>query len=590
MQLLYPNVSNDIFNQSRPIYSKETMSAPTRYGPHAIVKNSIIASGAFIEGEVINSVVGRKAHVKKNAKVYQSVLMNHAEIGENAQVDYSVLDKETVVVDDAKVIGSIDKLFVSEKRQIVTSEKDLSILQVSAEVAPYMKTGGLADMVGANAEVYPLLGKKSMVVMPLYPKIQENYHLLLKDVANKSITFGEETYKATLKSLSHNNAVYYFIETYQFFERERIYGYNDDDERFAFFSLAVVEFLEDFESYPDVIHVHDWHSALIPMIIIEKKIGIQTLLTIHNIQYQGVFSRRVLKDLHIQNEYSFIRPTQLNFLEAGIHLADKVSTVSETYKDELSYDYYSGNLVEAIQRRARDLYGILNGISDDIGPKDDLEIAQKYDLVNVFSAKKINKIDLQKRMGLIEDPNAFVIGMVTRIVELKGFDIIIPALNSILENDHIQFVILGTGEENYLNLLKDLKARFPNRVSINLTYDATNPNYIYAGSDLFLMPSRIEPCGLGQMIALKYGTIPLVRQTGGLNDTIDHYDMSSKRGTGFKFYNFDVRDLIFQINNAYGIYTNHINDWHQLIINAMNARFTIKDSAMKYSELYEMMV
>lgn len=590
MQLLYPNVSKEIFQKSRPIYSKETMSAPTRYGQDAKVKNSIIASGAFIEGEVFNSVIGRKAHIKKGAKVYHSVLMNHSVIGENAYVEYSVLDKETNVLPDSQVIGTVDQLFVSEKRQTVTSEKDLSILQVSAEVTPFMKTGGLADMVGANAEIYPSLGKKSMVVMPLYPQIQKNYELLLTDVTEKNIDFNGQSYKATLSRLNHHSTVYYFIETYQFFEREKIYGYEDDDERFAFFNLAVVEFLEDFESYPDLIHVHDWHSALIPLIAIEKKKDIQTLLTIHNIEYQGEFSNRILSALNIKNEYGFIGPSSINFLEIGIHLADKVSTVSETYKDELSYQYYSKNLVESIQRRSRDFYGILNGISDDIGPKDDLEIAQKYDLVNVFSAKKTNKLDLQKRMGIQVDSKAFVIGMVTRIVELKGFDIILPALYNVLENPQIQFVILGTGNEKYLQMLRDLKERFPNQVSVNLTYDATNPNYIYAGVDLFLMPSRIEPCGLGQMIALRYGSIPLVRQTGGLNDTVDHYDMSSKRGTGFKFYNFDVRDLIFQIHYAYDIYLNHPNDWRQLIINAMNARFTIKDSAIKYSALYEMMV
>ena len=591
MQLLYPDVSKDLFPLDCPIYSKETMSAPSRYGKDAVVKNSIIASGAVIEGEVVHSVIGRKVHVKKGAKVTQSVLMNHTVIGENARVKYSILDKETTVLDDAEVNGSIDQLFVSEKRQTVTSDKRLTILQVSAEVTPFMKTGGLADMVGANALEYPRLGNKSMVVMPLYPKIQENYELLLKKVASKSIVFGKETYKAVLKSVTQHNVVFYFIETYQFFEREKVYGYEDDDIRFAFFNLAVVEFLKDFESYPDVIHVHDWHSALIPLIIKEKSINIKTLLTIHNIEYQGEFTHRILDLLGINKGDGLFKPLTVNFLEVGIHLANKISTVSETYKDELAYEYYSKNLVEAIQRRSRDFYGILNGISDEIGPKEDLEIAQKYDLVNVFSAKKVNKKDLQSRMGINLDSKAFVIGMVTRIVELKGFDIILPALYEVLkDHPNIQFVILGTGDESYMAMLRDLKSTFPNQVAINLGYHSTNPSYIYAGADLFLMPSRIEPCGLGQMIALKYGTIPLVRQTGGLNDTIDYYDMSSKRGNGFKFYNFDVRDLVFQLNHAFDIYQHHPDDWHQIMINAMNTRLTIKDAAMKYSALYEMMV
>ncbi|QLY40027.1 glycosyltransferase [Hujiaoplasma nucleasis] len=590
MQLMNEQVRQEIFIKDWPIYSKETMSAPTRYGESAVVKNSIIASGAVIEGEVYHSVIGRKVHVRKNAKVYHSVLMNHADIGENAQVQYSILDKETKVIDHAKVLGTIDQLFVSEKKQIVTTEKGLTILQVSAEVQPFMKTGGLADVVGANAEAYSSLGKKSLVIMPMYPKIFENYELLLKHVGDKTIDFGDDQYKASLYALNNENTVYYFIETYQFFDRDKIYGYPDDDERFAFFSLAVIDFLEYLESFPNVIHVHDWHSALIPMLLKEYGMKIKTLLTIHNIEYQGKFTQRVLSKLKVKTAYNFFRPNALNFLETGIHLADKVSTVSETYKDELAYEYYSKNLVDAIQRRARDFYGILNGVSENVGPKNDLDIYQKYDLVNVFSAKPRNKEDLQKKLGLTLSKDFFIIGMVTRIVEQKGFDIILPALYEILKNPQIQFVILGTGQEKYLDNLRNLEKQFPNQVSVNLTYDATNPNYIYAGADLFLMPSRVEPCGLGQMIALKYGTIPLVRQTGGLNDTVDHYDLSSKRGNGFKFYNFDVRDLVFQLEFAYSIYKNHPNDWHQLIINAMNSRFTIKDSAIKYIELYEMMV
>ncbi|QWB99596.1 glycogen/starch synthase [Mycoplasmatota bacterium] len=590
MQLLIQDIRDDIFNLDRPIYSKETMSAPTRYGKDAIVKNSIIASGAVIEGEVVNSIIGRKAHVKKNAKVYHSILMNHSLIEEDALVEYSLLDKETKVVRGAKVHGTIDQLFVSEKKQIVTSEKSLTILQVSAEVEPFVKTGGLADVVGANAEAYSKLGKKSLVIMPLYPKIAEKYQLMLKHEADQTITFGKEDYKASLYSLTNHNTVYYFVETYQFFERDKIYGHKDDDDRFGFFSLAVIAFLKNLEVYPNIIHIHDWHSALIPMLLKERNIDIKTLLTIHNIEYQGKFTRCVLDKLEIKTDYNFIRPSSLNFLEAGIHLADKISTVSETYKDELAYEYYSRNLVEAINRRARDFYGILNGVSDHVGPKNNLEIAQKYDLINVFQAKRINKLDLQKRLGLTENEDAFVIGMVTRIVEQKGFDIIIPALKEALNNERIQFVILGTGDEVYLNELRTLEKNFPNQVSANLFYDATNPDYIYAGADLFLMPSRVEPCGLGQMIALKYGTIPLVRQTGGLNDTINHYDLSGKRGNGFKFYNFDSRDLIFQLNYAYSIFNERKEDWNQIIINAMNSRFTIKDSANKYIELYEMMV
>ncbi|HKL47914.1 MAG TPA: glycogen/starch synthase, partial [Candidatus Izemoplasmatales bacterium] len=322
MQLLNASVRKKIFNTDRPIVSKETMSAPARYGKDALVKNSIIASGAVIEGEVINSIIGRKVHVRKNARVSHSVLMNHADIASHAVVAYSLLDKETQILKDSKVLGTVDQLFVSEKKQIVTSEQSLNILQVSAEVVPFMKTGGLADVVGANAEAYSKLGKKSLVVMPLYPQIAEKYQLLLKHVSDCNITFGDETYKASLHVLDNENTNYYFIETYQFFERDKIYGYDDDDERFAFFNLAVIEFLDAFDAYPNVIHVHDWHSALIPMLLRDRHIHIETLLTIHNIEYQGRFSQRVLEKLNIKTYYNFLKPAKLNFLEAGVHLAN----------------------------------------------------------------------------------------------------------------------------------------------------------------------------------------------------------------------------------------------------------------------------
>ncbi len=590
MQLLVKSVRDDIFRDDRPIFSKETMSATARYGKDALVKNSIIASGAIIEGEVINSIIGRKAKVEKNAKVVNSVIMNHGLVEENAYIQYSILDKETKVLNGSKVLGSIDKLFVSEKKQIVTSEKSISVLQVSAEVNPFIKTGGLADMVGANAEEYSKLGNKSQVILPLYPQIKTKYKLLLKNISDKTIKFNNKEYKATLYSLNNNNTVYYFIETSQFFDRDRLYGYDDDGFRFAYFALAVIEFLDAIDDYPSIIHLHDWHASLIPLLLKEKNIKIKTLLTIHNIEYQGNFSNDVLKALNLKKTNNVIRPGQLNFLETGIHLADKLSTVSETYKDELSYEFYSGNLVEAINRRTRDFYGILNGIGEDINPKTDLEIKQSYDLINVFKAKEINKLDLQERLNLPKDIDKFLIGMVTRIVEQKGFDIIIPALEEVLKNPEIQFVILGTGDENYLNQIRDLAKRYPNQVSANLEYDATNPNYIYAGADLFLMPSRYEPCGLGQMIALKYGTIPLVRQTGGLNDTVENFDLSSKRGNGFKFYNYDSRDLIFQVEHAFTIFKESSPDWRQLIINAMNSSYTIRESAQQYLELYEKII
>lgn len=587
MQLLLPEVRQQLFLEERPIFSKETMSAPSRYGDFANVKNSIIASGAVIEGEVINSIIGRKVKIHYGAKVANSIIMNQSIIESDAVVEYSVFDKETKVLANSVVTGDEYEIFVSEKKQIVTSHQRLAILQLSAECYPFIKTGGLADVVGALAEEFSELGKKSQVMLPLYPQIKEKYNLLLELKVSNSLIYGNKKYRVNLYSVVNSNTVYYFVESYDFFDREKIYGYEDDGDRFAFFSVAALSFLDALEEKPDIIHIHDWHLGLLPLILKTRGLKIKTLMTIHNLEYQGVYDLSILEKVGINNPWQYTRLNKANFMEIGLNHATKISTVSETYKDELKYEYYSRNLVETINKRYRDFYGILNGIKKDIGPEDDLEIAMKYNLVNVFSAKKINKVDLQNKMGILEGNEFFVLGMVTRIVEQKGFEIIIPALHQILENSLIEFVILGTGDKLYLEQLRQLKERFPDRVSINLEYDATKPQYIYAGADAFLMPSRYEPCGIGQMVALKYGTIPIVRQTGGLNDTIENFDVSSKRGNGFKFFNYDTRDLVFQLNNAFNLFSNSKFDWQQIIINAMNSRFSLSDSARKYLELYQ---
>ncbi len=588
MQLLLPEVREAIFPNNSPIYSKETMSAPSRYGDFAKVHNSIIASGAVIEGEVINSIIGRKVRIDYGAKVSNSVIMNQSVIESDALVEYSIFDKETRVIKNSIVTGEEDEIYVSEKKQIVTSHQSIAILQLSAECFPYVKTGGLADVVGSLAEEFSNLGRKSQVMLPLYPSIKEKYNLLLELRASNSLIYGEKSYKVNLYSITNSNTVYYIVESYDFFDRPKIYGYDDDGDRFAVFTLAAISFLDAIDETPDIIHIHDWHLGLLPLLLKLRNIEIKTLMTIHNIEYQGIHNLEILKKLNIEDPMQYTRLGRLNFMEVGLTHATKISTVSETYKDELKYEYYSKNLVEIINKRYRDFYGILNGIEDTISPEMDLEIAHKYNLVNVFSAKKINKIDLQRKMKINIGEEYFVLGMVSRIVEQKGFDIIIPALYQILNNPKIEFVILGTGDENYLEQLRNLQQAFPDRVSVNLEYNATKPSYIYAGSDAFLMPSRYEPCGIGQMIALRYGTIPIVRQTGGLNDTIENYDTSSKRGNGFKFYNYDSRDLLFQIGNAFNLFNDYYQDWRQIIINAMNSRFLLSDSAKKYLELYQM--
>jgi len=589
MQLLLPEVRQQLFRKDRPILSKETMSAPSRYSKEASVKNSIVASGAIVEGTLVNSIIGRKAIIKKGAKVSHSIIMNQCVIESGATIEYALLDKETRVVENAVVKGNLNQLFVSEKRQVVISDENLKVLQITAECNPFVKTGGLADIVGSLAENYSILGISSNVMMPLYPRIKDKYKLFIEIKADQIIDYGNDKYKVTLYVYNNQNVNYYFIESYDFFDREAIYGYKDDGDRFAFFSKAALAFLDVFDEMPDIIHIHDWHMGLIPLLLKEHihLKNIKTLMTIHNIEYQGIYDADILEKLGLKENGN---QKWINFMEIGLQTATKISTVSETYKEELKFEYFSKNLVDIINKRERDFYGILNGLSEETGPNKDLTIHEKYNLMNVFGAKKINKQELQKRMNLNVGDEYFVLGMVTRIVEQKGFDILLPALEEVLHNDKIQFVILGAGDGKYVSWLEQIKLKHPKQVALNIGYNATEPGYIYAGVDVFLMPSRYEPCGTGQMIALKYGTIPIVRQTGGLNDTIEHFDSITKRGNGFKFYNYDFRDLIFQITQAYSLYDKSKPDWNQLIINAMNSRFWLKDSAKSYIELYRMMI
>ena len=589
MALLSEPVRNQIFSPNRPIYSKETMSSPSRYGKEARVRNSLVASGASIEGTVLGSLIGRKAVVKKGAVVVDSVVMNQCTIEEGAKVEAAILDKETRVLAQAAIRGTPSDLFVTEKKQVVANDEKLSVLQIAAECQPFVKTGGLADVVGALALEYARLGVESRVVLPLYPAVREKYRYLMELRSEGIVVMDGKKYRATVYTYHDEGVIYSFIESFDFFDREKIYGYPDDGDRFAFFSKACLVFADLLPTLPDIVQVHDWHGGLIPLLMREdpRFRESKSLFTLHNLEYQGVFDADLLRRAGIPNPFG--NTPFVNFMEIGLTTATKIATVSPTYREELKYEYYSKNFVNLIIRRDRDFYGILNGLGEEIDPARDLAIARRYSSADVASGKAANKADLQKRMGLLPGNDRFVLGMVTRIVEQKGFDILFYALDQILQDERVEFVLLGTGEERYVLGLRQMEARFPGRVKMNIGYDATLPNYIYAGADAFLMPSRYEPCGTGQMIALRYGTIPIVRQTGGLNDTVEPFNSAAGTGNGFKFYHFDSRDLIQQIENAHRIFREDPPAWTRLVQNAMASRFSFEATAKAYIALFRSM-
>lgn len=454
----------------------------------------------------------------------------------------------------------------------------MKILFVSSEVAPFAKTGGLADVSGSLPLAFENLGIEVKIVMPKYKmvKVKEN------------------------KTVIGKNLEVFFIENEKYFGRDQLYGdrfsdYPDNLERFAYFSKAALELLKRINFRPDVIHCNDWQSSAIPIYI--KTLykndtffkGIKTLLTIHNLSYQGLFEKSQFPKTGLGWELFTIEGLEfynkVNILKGGIIFSDFITTVSPTYSQEIQTKEFGYGLEGVLKKRADDLYGILNGIDYNIwDPKTDKYIAKNYDASSVED-KYINKEDLQKISGLKVDRNIPLIGIISRLADQKGLDLISAIIEGLLKLK-IQFILLGTGDDKYHNLFEKISLIYPRRTSINLKFDAVLAQKIYAGCDMFLMPSRFEPCGLGQMICLRYGTIPIIRLTGGLKDTIQEFDEGTKEGNGFTFSRYLSSDLFKTIKKALGVYKDK-DLWQKLVKKAMSYDFSWESSARKYAQLYK---
>jgi len=587
LDMLKFDIGRHIFKENAPVFSKEKTAPPAMYLKNAKIDNSMVSSGSIIDGTIINSIIGRDVTIRRGAVIKNSYVMSGSFIEEDTHIEYAVLDKQTVVKEHTVITGTLRRPYITQKEQIVTSEKRQRILFIASESYPFIKTGGLADVIGSLSRNLCRLGMDITVIIPLYKKVKDSFLESLKREEGFSVIYDKETYFARKYSYRYKMVKYYFIESHDFFDRDQVYGYEDDVDRFAFFNKAAVQMMDDFEPF-NLVHVHDWHTSLIPLLLDNSpRKGMKTLLTIHNIDYQGHTKNDVIKKLGITN--FVFHDEYINLLEIGINTATKLSTVSPTYKEELKYEYYGKNLTYTLLNRERDFYGILNGISSSLNPDTDKLIHTKYN-TNSIELKLENKRYLQKIMNLPIQDHTMVIGMVSRIVEQKGFELILNCMDSILSNFDIQFILLGTGDENLTNELRKLEERYPTKVKLNIGYDSANPNTIYAGSDVFMMPSRFEPCGLGQMIALRYGTLPLVRSTGGLADTVTKYDHITKKGNGFKFFNYDANELKNTIVEAYQIYTYEEDVWLHMMKRAMKTDNSLKRSATRYIELYKAII
>jgi len=475
------------------------------------------------------------------------------------------------------------------------------ILLVASEIYPFAKTGGLADVVGALPLALIKLGCEVALIMPKYKSVSPEKYRLKYEINGLSVPMGMGDMSADVLStrLGDTQIKVYFVQCDRYFDRDGLYGtpegdYHDNAERFAFFCRSSLELLRALDWYPDVIHLNDWQTGLIPAYLktlyADQKAyqKIKTLFTIHNMAYQGLFPKYVLPMTGLrweefkQEKLEFY--DQVNYLKAGLVYSDAINTVSPTYAAEIKTDEFGQGLQGVLNIRSEDLHGILNGIDyEEWNPSTDKEIPAQYTVKN-HDRKIESKVKLLNEMGLEFKAKTPVIGLVSRLSDQKGFDLISEIIEPFLAMD-VQLVVLGTGDARYHEMFQALQQRFPKKLAVNLKYDNRLAKLIYAGSDMFLMPSRFEPCGLGQMIAMKYGSIPLVRKTGGLSDTVENLSLEGKKGTGFVFENYQSEDLLFIIRRAVEAF-GQPKIWKELVQRAMTKDFSWTASARQYLELY----
>lgn len=473
----------------------------------------------------------------------------------------------------------------------VRVEPKKKIMFVASEAAPFIATGGLAEVIGslskaiAKDESYDV-----RVIIPLYQDIKKEYRKDFKFIGNIFVPLSWRNQYCGIFEYEKDNVKFYFVDNEYYFKRPGCYGYYDDGERFAFFCRGVMEILSFLNFYPDILHCHDWQAALAALYL--KTIYcfrpeyqfIRSVFTIHNIEYQGKYSLDILEDLFgISNRYRYLVEYDrcINLMKGAIECSERFSTVSPTYAGEIKDPYYAHGLDPIIRRNEFKLCGILNGIDVDYyNPKTDKSLFANYDAEDP-SNKAICKEELQRMLNLPVKPDTPIIAMITRLVAHKGLDLVREVIEQVLRQD-VQFVLLGTGDSTYENYFSDLARRYQGKVVSIISFNSDLSRKIYSGADLFLMPSKSEPCGLSQMIASRYGTVAIVRETGGLRDSIQPYGAG---GNGFTFHDYNAYDMLYVINEALGVYRDK-NAWKALQKKAMATDFSWATSAKYYEGLY----
>ena len=477
------------------------------------------------------------------------------------------------------------------------------ILFAASEGVPFIKTGGLADVVGSLPKCIDKRYFDVRVILPKYACMKQEMKDKMKYLTHFYMDYNwKNVYVGVLESVV-DDVHYYFIDNEFYFNGPKPYG--DDPrfeiERFAFFSKEVLSALPLIGFQPDIVHCHDWQTGLIPVYLKERFRGdlfftsMKSIITIHNLKFQGKWDVKTVKGITGLPDYFFTADKleaykDANLLKGGIVYADAVTTVSNTYAEEIKTPFYGEGLEGLLQARSHDLRGIVNGIDyTDFNPETDKYIVKQYNAATFRKDKVKNKRALQAELGLVQDDRKMMIGLISRLTDQKGLDLIAYVMDELCRDD-IQFVVLGTGEERYENMFRHFDWKYKDKVSANIYYSEALSHKIYASCDAFLMPSLFEPCGLSQLMSLRYGTLPIVRETGGLKDTVQPYNQYEGTGTGFSFRNYNAHEMLNTIRYAEHIYYDKKREWNKLVDRAMAADFSWNASALKYQEMYDWLI
>ena len=473
----------------------------------------------------------------------------------------------------------------------------MKVLFASAEAAPFFKTGGLGDVAYALPKELVKQGVDVRVVLPYYTQTPAKYKEQIQDVCHFRFQLGVKNVYCGIKTLTLDGVVYYFIDNLSYFDRSTLYGQWDDGERFAYFSTAIIEMLEVIDWIPDVLHCNDWHTAMVPVLLVdryhwkERLRSIRKVLTIHNLRFQGVYDASILGNVFGTGYNTFTDDgvkyyDKVNFLKGGINFSDRVTTVSPTYAREITTNAFGENLEGVLGYNHWKLSGIINGIDYELNNPESDPLIPFHFSADDLSGKAANKQALQERLGLPVRSDVAMIGMVSRLTDQKGFQLVEERLEELLQAD-VQVVLLGTGEPQFEHSFRYFESRYPDKMRSLITFDLGLAQQIYASCDLFLMPSAFEPCGLSQLMSMCYGTLPIVHETGGLVDTVEPYNQYTGDGTGFSFHQFDSWTMLQTIYYALDVYYNRPDDFARLVQQAMRRDFSWFEPTKAYINLYQ---